>query len=246
MRIAVAGGTGLVGRMVTEAVTAAGHDPVVLARSTGVDLTRAVTPADLRGARRLIDVTNVDTLRRRASVQFFEATTHHLLDAGRRAGVEHHVALSVIGCDRVDLGYYLGKRRQEELVLAGAVPATVVRASQLHELADQLVGRSGRLVVVPSMLCRPVAAREVAAALVRCALAEPTGLGPQITGPAQRRLVDMVRAVLAARRLRRLVVPLRLPGAVGRGLAGGALLPTRPAVVGVQPFDEWLAETATP
>ena len=139
-RIAVAGGTGVVGRHVVEALAAAGCEPVVLARSTGVDLSRAAgLDATLTGVRAVVDVSNVVTQRRAAAVGFFTATTSALLTAGARAGVRHHVVLSIVGVDRIDTGYYAGKRAQEELVLAGDVPATVLRATQFHEFAGQVL-----------------------------------------------------------------------------------------------------------
>ena len=125
-RVAVAGGTGVVGRHVVEALAGAGCEPVVLARSTGVDLVRgAGLDAALRGVRAVVDVSNVATQRRRSAVGFFTAATSALLAAGARAGVRHHVVLSIVGVDRVDAGYYAGKRAQEELVTAGDVPASV-------------------------------------------------------------------------------------------------------------------------
>jgi uncharacterized protein YbjT (DUF2867 family) len=180
MKIAVAGGTGTAGRFVTGCVREAGHEPVVLARSAGVDLT---TGAGLAGALRdvavVIDVTNVTTLSRARSVAFFGTVTGQLLAAGKRAGVRHHVALSVVGADPVRTGYYLGKLRQEELVLAGTVPGTVLRATQFHEFAGQLLALSkGPVAFVPRMLSQPVAAREVAAELVRLALGARPGARP--------------------------------------------------------------------
>jgi hypothetical protein len=113
MRIAVAGGTGWAGRRVVEAVSAAGHEPVVIARSAGQDLTTgAGLNQALRGAHAVIDVSNVVTTSRERAVTFFAAETGHLLAAGQRAGVAHHVLLSVVGVDPVDLGYYVGKLRR--------------------------------------------------------------------------------------------------------------------------------------
>ena len=178
MRIVVAGGTGWIGRLVTEQLEADGDTAVVLARSTGVDLTTgAGLDAALDGADAVIDVSNIITFSRSKSVGFFEAATGHLLAAGQRAGVGHHVVLSIVGVDRVDLGYYFGKRRQEELVLSGTVPASVLRATQFHEFASQMLCRSrGPFVVAPKMPCEPVAGREVAAALVKLAR---RGAGPR-------------------------------------------------------------------
>ncbi len=163
MRVAVAGGTGVVGRHVMEALSASGHTPVALARSRGVDLLTGVGVDEaLAGADVVVDVSNVATTSRRRSVGFFETATTRLLQAGHRAGVRHHVVLSIVGVDRVNSGYYAGKRRQEELALAGPVPATVLRATQFHEFAAQLFDRRGPLVIAPKLLCQPVAVAEVA------------------------------------------------------------------------------------
>jgi uncharacterized protein YbjT (DUF2867 family) len=239
----VAGGTGLAGRRVVELLRAAGHEPVVLARSRGVDVTTGAGLDDaLRGVHAVVDVTNAPTTRRGPALAFFTAATASLLDAGARAGVRHHVALSIVGCDRVPLGLYSAKARQEELVLAGAVPGTVLRATQFHEFASTLLdGLPGPVAVVPRMRCRPVAVREVAAELVRLALGEPRGRAPELAGPREEQMTDMARRLARARGRRRPVVGVRLPGAVGRGFAGGALLPTDPGPRGAQTFDAWLA-----
>ncbi len=119
MRVAVAGGTGVVGRHVVAALADRGVTPVPLARSLGVDLVtgEGLEPA-LTGVEVVVDVSNVTTTSRRTSVGFFTASSRRLLEAGRRAGVRHHVALSIVGVDRADWGYYAGKRAQEELVLS--------------------------------------------------------------------------------------------------------------------------------
>jgi uncharacterized protein YbjT (DUF2867 family) len=244
MRVAVAGGTGLTGRHVVAGLAAAGHDPVVLARSEGVDLV-AGTGLDeaLAGVSTVIDVSDLKTTRRRASAAFFTAASQNLLAAGQRAGVRHHVVLSIVGIDRVDVGYYEGKRRQEELVLAGPVPGSVLRATQFHEFAGQFLDRTpGPVAVVPMMRIQPIAAREVAAALIVIAAGQPAGLVPELAGPREESLPDLARQLIRARGKHRLVVPILLPGAVGRACAGGALLPARPGPRGMQVFAQWLAE----
>jgi uncharacterized protein YbjT (DUF2867 family) len=243
MRIAVAGGSGCVGRFVVDEVRAAGHQPVVITRSAGVDITTGSGLDDaLAGTSVLIDVSNIVTMRRSRSVAFFEAGTRNLLAAGRRAGLSHHVLLSIVGIERVDIGYYDGKRRQESLVLSGAVPASVLRATQFHEFAAQVLRRApGPLALVPRMLTQPVAAREAAEALLALAVGSPAGMAPELAGPEQLELTELARRVLQARRSRRLVVPIRLPGAAGRAVARGALLPSRSGPRGRQTFDEWLA-----
>ena len=245
MRIAVAGGTGVVGRHVVSAVAAAGHEPVVLSRQRGVDLaTGHGLDAAMSGVEAVIDVSNVTTTARRRSVRFFVAASKNLLAAGRRAGVNHHVALSIVGADRVDFGYYYGKRAQEHLVLSSAVPASVLRATQFHEFAGQLLARSpGPVAFVPRMQTQPVAASEVAAALVQLSAGHAVGLAPEMAGPEVHEMVDLARRFVAATGQRRAVVPLRLPGKSGREMATGALLPTASGPRGQQTFASWLSTT---
>ncbi len=241
MRIAIAGGTGTLGRYVVDAVRAAGHQPTVISRSRGIDvITRTGLDDALRDASVVIDVTNMTTVSEKKSTAFFQTATHNLIDAGQRAGVSHHLVLSIVGIDRVDLGYYKGKLAQERVALAGPVPATVLRATQFYEFADQMLARGGPFAIVPRMTTQPIAAREVAAALVVLALDEPVGRAPDIAGPERREMSDMVRALVHARGDHRLMVPIRLPGAVGRAMAGGGLLPIGEGPRGTQTFEEWL------
>ncbi|MFC7535500.1 SDR family oxidoreductase [Actinoplanes sp. GCM10030250] len=244
MRIAVAGGTGLIGRMVTDAARSGGHDVVVISRSGGVDLmTGAGLDDALRGADAVIDVANVTTLSRAESVAFFGTTTERLLAAGKRAGVAHHVALSIVGVDRVESGYYEGKLRQEELVKAGTVPWTILRATQFFEFAGQILGRvPGPVAVIPKMRSQPVAAAEVAAELVRIAVAGPLNRVVEMAGPDRLDIAAMAREVLRAQGSRRLV--LQIPA--GRAMAEGGLLPTGEVTLGRMRFAEWLADTAAP
>ncbi|HEY1133254.1 MAG TPA: NAD(P)H-binding protein, partial [Nocardioides sp.] len=145
MRVAVAGGTGLVGRLTVAELERAGHEVVVLARSTGVDLARpAAELADdlaerLTGIDAVVDALNVVTMKAEVSEEFFGRTTQALLAAEHRAGVGHHVVLSIVGIDRVPYDYYVGKVRQEELVTAGPVPWTILRATQFHEFGGQML-----------------------------------------------------------------------------------------------------------
>ena len=247
MRIAVAGGTGLVGRHVVTALREAAHEPVLLTRAHGVDVTTgAGLDAALVGVDTIIDVTNVTTMSRKRSTAFFEAACGQLMSSADRAGVRHLVALSVVGSDRVDLGYYYGKRRQEELVLNGPVPASVLRATQFHEFAEQFVNGGARpLAVVPRMLTQPVAAREVASGLVELATEPAVGLAPELAGPREEQMVDMVRRLRAVRAGRRAIVPLTLPGRAGDAMVNGSLLPGAGGVRGSQTFDQWLAEHAS-
>jgi uncharacterized protein YbjT (DUF2867 family) len=241
-RVAVAGGTGAVGRHVVAALEHAGAEPVVLARSAGVDvMTGQGLARAMRGISAVIDVSNVSTQKRQTSIDFFTATTTRLLEAGAREGVRHHVALSIVGVDRVDSGYYAGKREQERLVLGGPVPGSVLRSTQFHEFVEQVLALvRGPIAPVPVMRTQPVAAREVATALAALALRPAAGLAPELAGPQAHALTDLARQVLRARGQRRVVLPLRGPVPGSRAAARGALLPTGPGPRGTQTFDEWL------
>jgi uncharacterized protein YbjT (DUF2867 family) len=246
MTVAVAGGTGFVGRQVTETLRRAGENPMVLARSTGFDLaTGDGLDEALRGVSAVIDVTNVTTVRASRSIAFFETVTRNLLVAAERAGVPHFVALSIVGIDRAPLGYYAGKVRQEELVLSGPVPCSVLRSTQFYEFAEMILRQQpGPFTLVPKMLCQPIAAREVAGELVTLASGPPAGRVPDIAGPDQHTMPDLVRRLVHARGSRRVVLPVRLPGAAQRAALSGALLPDGPGPRGVVTFEQWLETDA--
>ncbi len=238
--IAIAGGTGMVGRLVVESVRRYGADPIVIARSRGVDLTTgAGLDSVLENVDAVIDVTNIVTQNRRRATTFFETSTRHLLEVEERHGIKHHVLLSIVGIDRVGFGYYQAKLAQEDLVRHGPVPWTILRATQFHEFATQMLGE-GRVAVIPWMLSQPVAAQDVADELVRLATSPATGMAPELAGPQEERIPDMVRRLASARDRRPLVIAVPLPGSTGRGMRTGALLPTAPGPRGTQTFDEWL------
>lgn len=246
MRVAVAGATGVIGRHVVAVARSRGHEVVGLARSTGVDLTTGAGLAErLAGVDAVVDTTNVRTQQRAAAEAFFGGVSRTLLAAEEAAGVGHHVVLSIVGIDGVPMGYYRGKLVQERVVAQGAVPWSVLRATQFHEFAEQALGfmRVGPFSLVPRMLSQPVAALEVAQALVDLVEAGPSGRVPDLAGPERLEMVQLARRVSRARGLGRRVVPLRVPGAVGRGLRSGALTPPADGPRGRQTFEEWLAAT---
>ena len=179
----------------------------------------------------------------RTSVDFFRRGTEHLLAAGEAAGVGHHVALSIVGIDGETGGYYAGKVEQERLASAGPVPWTILRATQFHEFAPQMVERMsvGPVVVLPAMRTATVAADEVAAALVALAEGPPRGRVPDLGGPEEAELADLVRRWAAATGRRGRVVRVPLPGGAGRRMRAGALVPGAGADRGRQTFGEWLA-----
>jgi uncharacterized protein YbjT (DUF2867 family) len=244
MRIAVAGGTGTVGRRVVELLRGAGHEPVVLSRAAGIDLTAGtgLAPA-LEGADAVIDVAGTGTLSTGASRRFFGAVTENLLAAERSAGVPHHVLLSIVGAAEVDRDYYAGKALQERIVTAAPGGWTLLRTTQFHEFAAQLAARGavGPLRMIPAMRSRPLAAAEVAAELVALAEGAPRGAVPDLAGPREERMADLVRRYLAATGSGGRVIEFPFPGAWGRAMRDGSLLGGAGVRTGRQSFDEWLA-----
>jgi uncharacterized protein YbjT (DUF2867 family) len=248
MKVAVAGGTGVVGRLTVEAVRGNGDEPVVLARSTGVELVSGNGLAQaLAGAGAVIDVSNIAATRASVVSEFFEATSRNLMRAADQAGVGHIVALSIVGVDHVPFGYYEGKLRQEEVLAASPVPVSILRAAQFHEFPGQYLARSsGRFVVVPKWRTQPVAAREVATALAALAALPPGSpvAMSELAGPREENMADLLRQVLAARGERRRVIEVRVPGAGGRAMAAGGGLPGPGVRLGTQTFADWLRSQA--
>lgn len=243
MNITVAGGTGTVGRDVVSIARARGHQVVSLSRAEGVDLVSGKGLAKaLEGADTVIDVANIQTLNEKKAVDFFSAITRNLLQMGKAAGVQHHVALSIVGAHKAAAGYYAGKLAQEKLVSNADVPWTILRATQFHEFAAQMLQRSsvGPLALVPRMATQPVAAREVAEALVDAAEAGPQGRMADLGGPERKQMVSMVRAYARKHGHRKLVLEFTAPGALWRAMRNGDLLPEPGAAVGRQTFSEWL------
>ncbi|MGA2836609.1 MAG: NAD(P)H-binding protein [Acidimicrobiales bacterium] len=244
MRIAVAGGTGTAGRYAVTAGGAAGHQVVVLSRGTGVDVRSG---SGLRGALDgvdvVIDALDGGTTNRARATAFFEESTARLQDACADAGVRRIVVLSIVGVDRVPgFGYYDAKLAQEAAARRGPVPVSIVRTTQFLEFAGQVLDRlgAGPVAPVPSMRIQPVAARTVGDRLVEVAAggADP---GPsELAGPEVIELVEMARRTVRRRGARKVVVPLRIPGAAGSALRAGALLAGPGAVVAGPGPDQWL------
>ncbi len=244
MKIAVAGGTGVVGRHTVEAVRAAGHDAVVLSRSHGVDLvTGAGLDAALTDVDAVIDVASIETLKAAEAIEFFTAATGNLVSAAADAGVAHVVLLSIVGIDRIPYDYYAGKVAQEKVIEASRAPWTIQRATQFHEFAAQMFARAkvGPLHVAPNARTQPIAAREVGERLADLAVRAPQGRVPDLAGPREERLADMIRAYARGQGYRGWIPALNVPGPQMAGMRAGDALPGPDAVLGRQTFDEWLA-----
>ncbi|MET3960286.1 uncharacterized protein YbjT (DUF2867 family) [Marmoricola sp. OAE513] len=246
LRVAVAGGTGTVGRHVVEQARQRGHEVVSLSRADGVDLIAGSgLDGALAGVQVVIDVASQMVQKSRQSREFFGTVTRNLLDAEAQAGVPHHVALSVVGSDRAPTGYYAGKILQEELLASSPVPWTLLRATQFHEFANQIYGAVtlGPFVVVPKMSSEPVAAAEVAARLLDLAAGKPAGRVKDLGGPRREVLADMVRAYARASGKPDKVIEIPLPGTLGRAMRNGSLTSSPDADHGTTTFSQWLSTT---
>lgn len=248
MRIAIAGGTGTLGRGVTEALRTRGHEVRVLSRSAPeyrVDLrTGEGLGAALEGCDVVVDASNERSAKRAAGT--LVEGTRRLLDAGHTAGVRHHVCVSIVGCDRIPAGYFRVKTEQERVVEAGPVPWTVVRATQFHELlaeAFTLCARA-RVLPVPRARLRTIAAADAAVAVAGVAEGPARKSRMNVTGPDTADARELARTWRAVTGKRALLLPLPLPGRLGRELRAGtpAGAGTAPDVTGPVPFGAWLRE----
>jgi len=245
MRVAVAGGTGVVGSRIVEALRADGHDAVALSRRTGVDLTTGEgLDAAVEGVDAVVDTSNVSTLSADAAIRFFQTATGNLVAAAARAGVPHLVLLSIVGIDRMPHDYYAGKLAQERVVEASQVPWTILRATQFHEFAGQLFDRAklGPLHLAPRARVQPIAARDVGAHLATLATGAPQGRAADLAGPREEAMDQMVKAYARRTGHRGWVPSVSLPGAQMKAMRAGLALPGSDAVLTTQTFAEWLRE----
>ncbi|MGI5400329.1 SDR family oxidoreductase [Streptomyces sp. CA-135486] len=239
--ILVTGGTGTLGRPVTDRLRSAGHEVRVLSRRAqpyGVDL-REGTGLDAA-------VRGVDAVVHCASSPRGgdDSAAGHLIEAARRAGVAHLVYISIVGVNRVPLGYYGTKWRVERMLQASGLGWTVLRTTQFHDFVLGVLASSAKLPVIPlpaGMSVQPIDTAEVAGRLAELAVGEPAGQVPEMGGPQIRSLPDLARAYLAATGRRRPIVPVRLAGKAYTGFrAGRHLTPER--AVGRRTFEEFLDE----
>jgi uncharacterized protein YbjT (DUF2867 family) len=250
MRLAVAGGTGVVGKYVVEAAEAAGHDVIVLSRRTGVDVRTGKGLAEsLRHVEVIVDTTNAGTTKGAQATAFFTEVTQSLQTVGCGEGAAHLVVLSIVGLERVPgYGYYEAKLAQERVALAGSLPTTIVRATQFHEFPAQMLSwtRHGPVAVVPRSRIQPVAARSVGQVLLEAAVSPPPAPGRgdrarlEVAGPETADLVTLARRVVHRREERLWVIPLYVPGRAGKAMRSGGQLPTADVRIVGPSFSEWI------
>ncbi|TVY06244.1 NAD-dependent epimerase/dehydratase family protein [Mycolicibacterium porcinum] len=244
MRIAVAGATGNIGARVVAALQGAGHDVVAISRSNGVDLsTGEGLDAALAGVQAVVDAISAPPTDRDSTVDYLGTATRNLLAAEDRAGVGHHVLLSIVGIHGIDGNpHYAGKREQERLIEAGSVPWTIVPATQFHDFAEMVVSwteRDGRAEIAP-LLVQPIDPDDVAAVLAEIVAGDPQGRYADVAGPQTQDLVDLARRTLAARGRDVTLMPT-WSSIFGVEMAGNALLPGAGARIAPTTFDQWLS-----
>ena len=248
MKIAVAGATGRVGHHVVDALREQGHEAVPMSRATGVDVISGAGLADaLRGVDVVIDTATGPSPEQQAATEFFTTAARNLHEAGRDAGVQRLVAVSIIGIDGSVAGYNAAKLAHEKEVLGGPIPARVLRAAQFHEFVEQLVGwgTHGDVAHVPAMRTQLVAARSVAEELVALAVRPasdaPGAPIPEIAGPREERLADAARLLAVRRGAPAHIEEVSDPSNPDRDLfENGGLLPGPHAVLAGPTYAEWL------
>jgi uncharacterized protein YbjT (DUF2867 family) len=247
MKIVVIGGSGLIGSKLVEALRAAGHEPLPASLETGVDLITGEGLADaLVGAQVVVDVANAPAWDDAAVLDFFRTASANLLAAETAAGVRHHVALSVVGADRLPAsGYLRAKLAQEAAVQAGPVPYTILRATQFYEFLERIADSSsdGDEIRLAPVFVQPESADDVAAALADVALGEPVNGIVELAGPEQFRLDELVRQVLGARNDQRPVTADVHARYFGTELDAHSLTPGSNARIAPTRFQDWLSGT---
>jgi uncharacterized protein YbjT (DUF2867 family) len=249
MKIVVIGGTGLIGSKVVTKLGEHGHEAVAASPNSGVNtLTGEGLPEVLEGASVVVDVSNSPNWEDQAVLDFFRTATGNLLAAEAAAGVGHHVALSVVGTERLtESGYFRAKLVQEQLIEGGSIPYSIVRATQFFEFVKSIAeaGTDGNTVRLPPALFQPMAAEDVASGVARVAAGAPLNGMVEIAGPEQFRLDELIRGALKAHDDPRDVVAD--PEARYYGIKPGerTLLPGPDARLAETRFEDWLKQPAT-
>ena len=250
MRIAIVGGAGTLGKYVTGELAARGHEVRVLSRGSAHFPVDLVTGQGLAlavdGCAVVIDTSNAAAPRRAAQV--LVEGSRRLLAAEERAGVGHHVGISIVGCERIPMGYYRVKAEQEQVIERGPVPWSMVRATQFHELVAMALAAAAKwhVLPIPAVRLQTIAAAEVGRVVADVADGVPSRGRIQVAGPQVTTAAELARTWLAATGRRAMSVPVPVPGKLGRALRADALTAADADVLGTQTFGEWLDATRGP
>lgn len=249
MKIVVIGGTGLIGAKTVDRLRRRGHAVIAASPASGVDTIsgEGLTEA-LLGAQVVVDLANSPSFEDKAVLEFFETSGRNLLAAEAKAAVEHHVALSVVGTDRLlESGYFRGKMAQENLIKGSGIPYTIVRSTQFFEFMGRIAqaGTVGQTVHVSAALVQPIAADDVADSMTAVALGAPANGTLEIAGPERVRLDDLVRRFLSESKDWHAVITDPEALYFGVRLNDRSLVPGDNPRVGTTRFEDWLKEAST-
>ena len=247
MKIVVIGGTGLIGVKLVNNLRQSGHEVVAASPSKGINsVTGEGLTAVLAGTQVVVDVSNAPSWEDNAVLEFFDRSTRNLLAAEEKAGVRHHVALSVVGTERLlASGYFRAKDAQEKLIQASPVPYTIVRATQFFEFVGGIANSAtdGQAVRLPSALIQPILSDDVALALADVAVAKPLNRMVELSGPEAIPLDEIARQFLKANRDPRTVITDEQAKYFGILLKQRSLIPDKNQLLGATHFQEWLRRT---
>ena len=247
MKIVVIGGTGLIGSKLVNILRERGHDALAAAPSTGVNsITREGLAQAMDGADIVVDVANAPSWEDQAVLDFFETSSRNLLAAEAAAGVRHHVALSIVGCERLpENGYFRAKVAQENLIKASGIPYTILRATQFFEFVGGIAQAAtvGEEIGLSPALIQPLASDDVVAALTEVTLATPVNGTVEVAGPEAMPLDELVRRFLRATQDTRKVVPDVHARYFGSVLDDQSLTPGQNPRLGAIRFEDWLGQS---
>ena len=247
MKIVVIGGTGLIGSKLVQNLRERGHDVLAASPSTGVNsITREGLAQAMDGAEVVVDVANAPSWEDQAVLDFFETSSRNLLAAEAAAGVRHHVALSIVGSERLpENGYFRAKVAQENLIKASGIPYTLLRATQFFEFVGGIVQSFavGEEIRVSPALIQPIAAVDVVAALTDVALAAPVNGTVEVAGPEAIPLDDLAKRFLRVNQDNRKVVPDVNARYFGDVLDDQSLTAGKNARLGAIRFKDWLGQS---
>ena len=248
MKIVVIGGTGLIGSKVSANLREHGHEVIAASPNTGVNtITGAGLDAALAGAQVVVDVANSPNFADDAVMAFFKTSGSNLMPAEAKAGVRHHVALSVVGLERLpDSGYFRAKIAQEELIKASGIPYTIVRSTQFFEFLDGIANssaRDGEIRLSPAHV-QPVASDDVAALVAKVAIAAPINGTIELAGPERISLDELVRRYLEAKHDPRRVAADVHARYFGAELNDKSLTPGDNPQLGAISFETWFSRSA--
>ena len=245
MKIVVIGGTGLIGKKLVGNLQRAGHEVIPASPNTGVDtLTGKGLAEVLAGADIVVDVANSPSFEDSAVMYFFETAGNNIAAAEKAAGIKHHIALSVVGTEKLqDSGYFRAKLVQENIIKASGIPYTIVRATQFFEFLTSIAysATKGETVRLSSALFQPMSAEDVASILATITLQKPVNGIVDIAGPQKISLHDAVAAVLTANQNSRKVIRDEQAAYFGIMLNDQSLTPQGSAQLGKQTLQDWLA-----